>query len=656
MSTCPTCGAQYPHTVRICTRDGTVLEAPVPLEAHLVGKTLEGKYRLDAFLSGGGMGAVYKATHVMLGKTVAVKVIKPELVTSPEIVRRFQREARAATSLNHPNIVGVFDLGQTEDGTLYLAMEFIEGTSLKEVIRRSGPLEARRIVHLLLQVAGALALAHRHNIVHRDLKPHNIMLTTGETGDEVAKLVDFGIAKTFDDAATQLTRTGYALGTPQYMSPEQALGKEVDGRSDLYSLGVILYEMLTGEVPFSDESAPAILVKHMNEAPVPPSARRPDVAVNPELEAIALRCLEKDPARRFQRAEEVAEALRAAVGIAAPAAEATVPLARAASPSAQPTEVLQPAVGARTPSPAAGGTAAPAEPASRAPMPAGGGATPATAQAPAAAAAAAAEVARPAPSRHRGVPALVLAVVVAGVAVVAGAAWLVARWGPFGARPIEEAQTPAGVTSPEMALVPAASPAMAEPPPAAPTGGAARGQTPAPPGTTQVGSVPRGSAGQPGRPLATELQGAPGAPVPQPTSAQPVPPALPERPAIFSQCSGAAEVCSAVGAALDKALAGGGLPRAASAARADVVVGIDVSVVDERVTTQFGTTFVVRTYAIAASGAAPRFEEAVPMPAPATFSFDAQFGRERAAEQARLIAAGVVERVQAYWSGKRQQI
>src|SRR5207253_1566071 len=270
---CPHCGTAYTSSTRICPNDGSVIEHVSPLVGH-VGAVLDGKYRLDAFLSHGGMGAVYRATHVMLGKTVAVKLINPELVTSPEIVRRFQREARAANALNHPNIVSVYDLGQTSDGTLYIAMEFVNGPSLKSVIERGGPVAPPRTILLLRQVASALSVAHRHNIVHRDLKPHNIMLATAEDGQEVASMMDFGIAKTFDEA-TQLTMTGYALGTPQYMAPEQAEGRPVDARSDLYALGVILYEMLAGDVPFNDVSAPAILIKQIKDVPLPPSLKNP---------------------------------------------------------------------------------------------------------------------------------------------------------------------------------------------------------------------------------------------------------------------------------------------------------------------------------------------------------------------------------------------
>jgi serine/threonine protein kinase len=311
MNTCPHCGTRFSANERLCPHDGTVLEPDQPSELEHIGQVLDNKYRLDSYLSRGGMGAVYRATHVMLGRPVAVKLINPDLVTSPDIVRRFQREARAVTHLNHPNIVEVYDLGQTADGTLYIAMELVAGESLGEVIRSSGPLPPSRTVNIMRQVVSALALAHRKEIVHRDLKPHNIMITRGDDGVETAKLLDFGIAKTFEfDANTQLTAAGSTMGTPKYMSPEQAMGMAVDARSDLYSLGIILYEMLIGEVPFSDPSLPAMLVKHMNELPVPPSQRRPDLQISPALESIALRCLEKDPAKRFQTAGEIGAELQ----------------------------------------------------------------------------------------------------------------------------------------------------------------------------------------------------------------------------------------------------------------------------------------------------------------------------------------------------------
>jgi len=331
----------------MCPDDGSVLEHATPTPGH-TGQVLDGKYRLDALLAEGGMGAVYRATHVMLGKTIAIKLIRSAIVASPEIVRRFQREARAATALNHPNIVSVYDLGQTPDGTLYIAMEYIDGPSLKTLIQAGRAIPPMRTIAILRQVASALATAHRHNIIHRDLKPHNIMLATGIDGSEQAKLVDFGIAKTFDES-TQLTSMGSALGTPYYMSPEQIEGSTVDARSDLYALGIILYEMLVGEVPFADQSTPAVLVRQLKERPARPSLKNP--AVPPSLEAIALRCLEKDPAQRFQSADEFAAALNdATAAMNEVAGMATMPMVRstpAASAAADEATLVSPAKAAR---------------------------------------------------------------------------------------------------------------------------------------------------------------------------------------------------------------------------------------------------------------------------------------------------------------------
>src|SRR5829696_9032320 len=215
MSICPQCGATYPPQVSICAADGMVL-AHEPTTDPSVGSLMAGKYRLDGVIGRRGMGAVYRATHVMLNKTVAVKTIKPDLIDSPEMAHRFQREARAATSLEHPNIVAVYDLGQAEDGALYIAMEYVKGVDLKEAIRTSGPMPPARIVGLLRQVASALARAHRNHIVHRDLKPQNLVIATDPAGEERVKLLDFGIAKTLEEGATPLTAAGYSLGTPHY--------------------------------------------------------------------------------------------------------------------------------------------------------------------------------------------------------------------------------------------------------------------------------------------------------------------------------------------------------------------------------------------------------------------------------------------------------
>ncbi|MGH8563566.1 MAG: protein kinase domain-containing protein [Gammaproteobacteria bacterium] len=327
---------------RLCPHDGSVLEDKLPPEERLVGQTLAGKYRIEGFLSQGGMGAVYRATHVMLGKPIALKLIRPEILTSPEVVRRFQREARAASLLSHPNIVTIHDLGQVEDGTLYLAMELCAGVSLKDLIVAEGPLCARRAARLCRAIAGALALAHKNRIVHRDLKPQNVMVARDAEGHETPKLLDFGIAKAVETDGATLTSTGMVLGTPRYLSPEQAKGLSVDGRSDLYSLGIIFYEMLVGRVPFDDPSVPSLLVKHMAEPPRPPSDLRPGVP--PAIESIVLRLLEKDPARRFQSAEDLSAAL-ATFDPAVPAGNTPTPAAS-----------TNPSPGLRAPNGAAGVT------------------------------------------------------------------------------------------------------------------------------------------------------------------------------------------------------------------------------------------------------------------------------------------------------------
>ena len=248
------------------------------MEDQAIGKVLAGKYRIDGFIKRGGMGAVYRGTHLMLDKPVAIKLIKPELVTSEDTVKRFQLEARAASQLDHPNIVTVYDLGRSDDGSLYIAMGSLNGKSLKEAVKAEGPFEPERAVDIARAIASALTLAHRNKIIHRDLKPQNIMLARDNEGHENPKLLDFGIAKTFETDSPALTSTGMILGTPQYMSPEQAEGKSVDARADLYALGIILYEMLVGKVPFDSPSVPAILVKHLKEPPQPPSSLRGDIA------------------------------------------------------------------------------------------------------------------------------------------------------------------------------------------------------------------------------------------------------------------------------------------------------------------------------------------------------------------------------------------
>ena len=309
--TCPTCSAVSPAGERFCPHDGTVLADEDKGPNRLVGTTIAGKYRVEGFLKDGGMGTVYRANHLMLGRMVALKVVRPQLTPDVATLRRFQREARAAAALKHPNIVDVYDLGESEDGTLYIAMELVDGIDLKAIIGDSGPLPSERVVRLVTQLGRALAMAHGNGVVHRDIKPQNIMIGTDAEGNDRVTLLDFGIAEARRvDGGTELTAAGTVLGTPQYMSPEQARGsQEIDGRSDIYSLGVVMYEMLAGVVPFDDKSAVQLLVKHVQQPPPPISARNPDVLVPGGLERIVLRCLAKDPGERFQSGTELVAAL-----------------------------------------------------------------------------------------------------------------------------------------------------------------------------------------------------------------------------------------------------------------------------------------------------------------------------------------------------------
>jgi serine/threonine-protein kinase len=648
----------------MCPDDGTVLELKLDPMAAQLGKVLDSKYRLDSFLSQGGMGAVFKATHVMLGKTVAVKLINPELVTSPEVVRRFQREARAATALNHPNIVSVYDLGQTPEGTLYIAMEFVDGPSLKQVITTGGPIAPGRTIAILRQVASALGVAHAHKIVHRDLKPHNIMLARrGPDGQETVKLVDFGIAKTFDES-TQLTMAGDTIGTPHYMAPEQAAGGQVDSRSDLYSLGVIVYEMLTGEVPFNDNSTAAILVKHLKDIPQKPSLRNPRVPISPELEAIALKCLEKDPGARFQSAEEFGAALELAA-LAIPDAgmqmDVTMPMAAAAAvpPVATAATVRVDRSAATEPARAA----APPPPAPAKPMAAGPPARPAGDTRPTVMGAAVVAAGPQSKSSNKGLIAGFVAVALVLVGV-----------GVYMNRPSAPAadQTAAATTP-----APAAVPASAQPDTSASQTTAqtpAPDQTPAPAPTASAASAPSAVSATPktaAAPKAAASTVAVAAPAAQPAStparaaaarvlqgsepARPAPAAagFPEAPAVFFHCNGAPDICSPLRAAVDDALEKAGLSSVRTAARADIDVSAEADVVQENTNRQFGTTFAVRNYSIDVSGETTHTNEVVSMPAPTSVSFDASFGSERAVEKARTVASDIVDRVKAFTRKKR---
>jgi serine/threonine protein kinase len=264
---------------------------------------IDGRYRAERRLGSGGMAEVWCAQDEVLGRRVAVKLMGGRFAEDPEFHERFRREAQAAAGLTHPNIVAIFDRSEW-DGTPYIAMELVDGKTLKELVTERGPLPPDIAIGLTEQILRALGYAHRRGIVHRDIKPQNVILD----GDGQAKVADFGIARAGD--TSEMTETGAIVGTVQYLSPEQAEGRPVDRRADLYSVGVVLYELLTGRVPFDGEAPISIAIKHINEHPVPPGQLRPGIP--PAVEAVVMQALEKDPARRFQSAEEFIAALERA--------------------------------------------------------------------------------------------------------------------------------------------------------------------------------------------------------------------------------------------------------------------------------------------------------------------------------------------------------
>ena len=324
MKICPVCQTRFEDTHVFCPHDGARLE-PMPRQLattaepvvpdlsanaidpenpdNLVGKTIFGDYHIRKKLGEGGMGAVFLAENKSIDQRLAIKVLHGDAAQNAELVERFNREARAISRLTNQNIIRVFVFGRTPEGLLYLAMEFVEGKPLRDLIEKEGQLSELRAINIMRQTLHALNEAHELGIVHRDLKPDNIMITKFRGVDEFVKVLDFGIAKVKEPGGNQakLTQAGIVYGTPEYLSPEQAQAKELDGRSDLYSMGIILYEMITGTVPFQSKTAVTILAAHVYDPPAPPSqkTRRP---VHPKMERIIMKALHKDPTKRYQTA------------------------------------------------------------------------------------------------------------------------------------------------------------------------------------------------------------------------------------------------------------------------------------------------------------------------------------------------------------------
>ncbi|NOY94756.1 MAG: protein kinase [Deltaproteobacteria bacterium] len=354
MRICPACGARFTNEAAFCPHDGSPTEVPeeaVTTADPLLGQVLDGRYRIENVLGEGGMGVVYRATHEALGKSMAIKVLRGDAAKDPDTVKRFIQEAQAASTIGHPNIVSISDFGHLPDGTAYFVMEHLEGETLTELMRREAPLSPRAAARILRGIGSAMGAAHARGIVHRDLKPDNVFMAQLGESEAVVKILDFGIAKV-GGANNKLTRTGMIFGTPHYIAPEQAAGQAVDARTDIYALGVIAYELLTGRVPFEGDTFMGILGKHMFEAPTPPGELAGSARV---LEPLVLRALAKKPEERYPNVDALLEDLDARIEASPPgfsgeyaaqgavmdAAVGAAPQSMATQTSARPTEDIE---------------------------------------------------------------------------------------------------------------------------------------------------------------------------------------------------------------------------------------------------------------------------------------------------------------------------
>ncbi len=304
---CNSCGATYPSNLSFCLNDGNQLS----MIDTMIGTVLDGRYRLDKLIGEGGMGDVYRATHVHIDTEFAVKLLKPEFVANQTAIKRFQLEAKAAGRIHHPNAVKVTDFGVTPERIVYLVMELVQGKSLRSLMRMSGKFDYLRAVNIVRQVCAAVDAAHRGGVIHRDLKPDNILIEKVQEFERV-KVLDFGIAKlkeTKTDAF--LTQAGTIIGTPQYMSPEQCQGKPLGPGSDIYSIGILLYEMLTGEVPFDGDSTLQVVYRQLHEQPRQLLELSPNAP--PTLAQVVMRALEKEPEQRQSSAIELSDELKDAM-------------------------------------------------------------------------------------------------------------------------------------------------------------------------------------------------------------------------------------------------------------------------------------------------------------------------------------------------------
>lgn len=305
---CPECGLAYGLESEFCADDREPLQME-KLDSTL-GAIFAEKYEIESVIGSGGMSVVYRARHKLMDKTVAIKLLDPRLVRQQVAVRRFQLEAQAASRLNHPNLIIIHDFGITPDNQPYIIMDFLSGRSLQQILDEKPQIAPDRARRIFMQAASGLAHAHKCGVVHRDVKPNNIILERDHTGEEAVKIVDFGIAKlTGSSPQERLTRAGEVFGTCMYMSPEQCRGQDVDHRSDIYSLGCVMFESLSGLPPFSGENEFDTMQMHLSADPPALRACRPDLEIPGEFETVVLKALAKDAAERYQSMDELVDAL-----------------------------------------------------------------------------------------------------------------------------------------------------------------------------------------------------------------------------------------------------------------------------------------------------------------------------------------------------------
>ena len=594
------------------SRDGpgsTVAAGDLERDA-MIGRMV-GSYRIAKLLGEGGMGAVYLGEHPAIGSKVAIKMLHAQYAAKPTIVERFFNEARSVNLIGHDNIVKILDFDVTGEGRHYFVMEFLHGRALQALLQPGRPLPLQLAGPILLQCCRALQAAHERGIVHRDFKPDNVFLVEQAGRQDVVKLVDFGIAKLAAESGGGMTQPGTVMGTPAYMSPEQAAGEAtIDARSDIYSLGVTMFQMATGKLPFA-EAGPSfgkILIAHLQQPPPLPRSIEPGVPE--ELERIILRTLEKKPEDRYPSMTGLHDALRACMD----------ELGLSPEP---------PLAGEAGPPPGAGRSASKAPPSLASVTPALGSTAARTRLL--------GELAqRRSPART---------ILLAGGAIVAVilAAVLAPRWLARPGEPARREPPP-----PPAKIEPRASESETAPGSEAGTSNPdqqPKRQEPPPPSPPPLRAVAR---------PAREPREASRNPAVAVASSAPGAGAVAAVPSVFFQCAGAREVCGALRTAVDEALDKAGLRSVRNAAKADIGVEARVTSLGENVARSFETALAVQTYSIDLTAETTGTAEAVSMPPSTTVSYDPRFGSERVVEKARLVAGEVVERVQAFASKRRR--